>query len=209
MAEDSFRRFYLRADFLALVGSQIPLPLLQTALLELNPTLSQLIIDVRELPGESGAVLEWRARPSDADLVLVDNLIATFTGGATTDAPQVATNAGPVTASSATPVDVIDITSAPLDAGTYQVVMTCQMRMQAVVAGDAARAILTITPSPAAARVQREHWGEAVEHAYNLTATFQRQAGQTIRVQLQIAEVGPGAGTAEITNARVTIDKIG
>jgi len=210
MADESYRRFYGQSAFLALTsGLLAALPLFKTEVGLL--ALTAPIVDVRltVLGVQLTVVVEWAARPSDNDLLLVDGKVASFVGSATTSEPIVAVSAGATTAANATLVDKIDLVTPPLDAGTYQVIWTSQLRMQAVVVGDAARAVLTITPSGGAPQTQMDHWGEAVVKAYNGAATFLRAAGQTIRVQLQLAEVGPGVGVAEISLARVTIDKIG
>jgi hypothetical protein len=155
-----------------------------------------------------GVIVEWIGEPPTVqDRLDVRTMIAAFAGGTTTAEPFITVEAGPVTTTGAA-VDVIDFTSPPLDEGTYQIIFSSQFRMTAVVAGEAARALWIVTASPAAASTQQDHWGEAVVKAYNGAATIKRSAGQTIRVQLQIQEVGPGAGTAEMTKARVTVDKI-
>ena len=207
MADESSKLTLYQSDFPVLVGSiSENKGLFDTGLTTLG--LEQSVNETRVAQGGAALIVEWATFASEADRDDVIAFALTFTGGTTSEAPIVAVNAGPVTAANATPVTVIDVTSPPLAEGTYQVVMSCQMRMQAEVSGEAARAILTLTTPPATPVPQQEHWGFAVNHAYNAVATFNRQAGQTIQVQLQIAEVGAGAGVAEITNARVTIDKI-
>jgi hypothetical protein len=207
MADESSKLTLFQSDFPVLVGSiSENKELFETGLTGLG--LATPVNETRIAQGGASLIVEWATFASEADRDAVIAFALTFTGGTTSEAPIVATNAGPVTAPNATPVTVIDVTSPPLAAGTYQVVVSCQMRMQAEVVGDAARAILTLTTPPASAPAQQEHWGFAVSHAYNAVATFNRQAGQTIQVLLQVAEVGPGSGVAEITNARVTIDKI-
>jgi hypothetical protein len=204
MAETNYTRFYLREEFTALVGN-IPIALFATVIGGLTLTVHP--IDVRLTPQQHGVIIEWTAFPSTEDITAVDAAVAAFVGGTTTSEPFVTVNAGPITTTGAA-VDVIDFTSPPLDAGTYQIIFSSQFRMTAVVVGDAARALTIVTASPAGPSTQQDHWGEAVVKAYNGAATIKRSAGQTIRVQLQIQEVGPGVGTAEMTKARVTVDKI-
>jgi len=200
MAESNIRRFYRREEFVALNGP-IPLDLISTTLGDL--TLSVPIANVA-ITAPGGLVIEWADLPSPTDVAVIDAAIAAFVGGTTTSTLAVQTNNGPVTASSSTPVDVIDYTTPPLAAGKYQVIWTSMFRLTATAANTGARAIVTV-----AGVTQQAHWGEALVTAYNGAATFERVAGQTIRVQLQIAKVGAGAVNAEMTGARFSIDKIG
>lgn len=200
MATQNFRIIYDRSEFLALSGS-IQLPVLTTTLLGLS--LTSPIVDIRRTPSGNGVAVEWESLVSEADIDAVDDAIATFVGAATTSDPFVQTNAGPVTASNSTPVSVIDFTTPPLDFGTYDVKFSSMYRLVNTSANTAARAISIVNGSQ-----QMTHWGEAVVSAYNGSGTLQRLAGQTIRVQLQIAKVGAGAVTAEMTGARISIDKV-
>ncbi len=200
MAESNIRRFYRREEFTALNGP-IPLDLLSTTLNGL--TLSVPIADMR-ITTAGGLSIEWAAFPSGADITAIDAAIATFSGGTTTSTLAVQSNAGPVTASSSTPVDVIDFTTPPLSTGKYQVIWSSMFRLTGVAANTGARAIATVSGV-----TQQAHWGESLVTAYNGAATFERLAGQTIRVQLQIAKVGAGVVSAEMTGARFSLDKIG
>lgn len=210
MAETTITRYYREEEFSNLApGFGLDANYLATVLGAL--ALSEPVAEVRKIQaGEAvGVAVAWAGIPSNADVAAVDAAVAAFTGGPTTSEPFVEVSTPATTASNATPVTKIDITTPPLEAGTYQVIFSCQYRMQAVVAGDAARAISIVTPSGTSARQQVDHWGESVAKAYNGAATFKRTTGQTIRVQLLIAEVGPGTGTAEMSDARVSVDKIG
>jgi hypothetical protein len=208
MADTSFRRFYRRAAFVALPA---PAPI---DVAVLSTVIGALVLDhypagIFPFSIGDGVELEWAEYPLLGDFTLVDAAIAAFVGGATTAAPIIVVANAAVTTTSATPTSVIDVTTPALSAGTYQVIFSSQFRLTTTVAGEAARAIAIITASPAAAVQQLDHSGDAVVRCYNGAATLLRTAGQTIRVQLQIAEVGPGVATAEMTQARVTIDKIG
>jgi hypothetical protein len=187
VAETIIRRFYAREEFVALNGP-IPLDLLSTTLNGLT----------------GGLALEWADFPSGADITAINAAVAAFTGGTTTSTLEVQSNAGPVVATSSTPVNVIDFTTPALDAGKYQVIWSSMFRLTAVAASTGARAIVTVSGV-----TQQSHWGESLVTSYNGAATFERLAGQTIRVQLQIAKIGAGAVNAEMTGARFSIDKIG
>lgn len=204
MPESSFRRFYRRDEFLALPGtSDIDAGVLGTALGAL--VLSDPIAEVRLVaPPGTGVVVEWESLPGAGVLPLVDAAIAAFVGGATTSQPFIVNVAGPITAANNTPVAVVDFTTPPLDAGTYAVSWLSQFRLTATAANTASRAIAIVN-----GLTQQSHWGEAVVHAFNGSSPVPRTAGQTLRVQLQIAKLGAGAVNAEMTGARFTVDKIG
>jgi hypothetical protein len=200
VADTNIKRFYRREEF-PLLNGPIPLDLLSTTLggLTLSVPIANLGITI---PG--GLVIEWAAFPSTVDITAIDAAIAAFTGGTTTSTLAVQSNNGPVTASTATAVDVIDYTTPALSAGKYQVIWNSMFRLTATAANTGARAIATVSGV-----TQQAHWGEFLFTAYNGAATFERLAGQTIRVQLQIAKIGAGAVNAEMTGARFSIDKIG
>jgi hypothetical protein len=209
MADNSFRRFYRRVDFVALALTADlnagPLAIQINAL-----ALSTPVAEVRaNTLLADGIVIEWLSLPTLADFAAIDAVVAAFVGGSTAIQPFVVTVNSAVTTTSATPTNVIDFTTPTLDAGTYQIIFSSQFRLTTAVAGEAARALFVVTASPAAAVTQQDHSGDPVVKAYNGAVTLARAQGQTMRVQLQIAEVGPGVATAEMTQARITIDRIG
>jgi hypothetical protein len=196
MAETTFRKFYLLADFVAMAGAPPVAGQVQTAL----DAIGQIVL-VGSTFNQS-IFVEWPTLPSAGDLLAVGAVVAAFTGSSTTSAPIIVTSAQATTTTGAA-VSKLTLTTPPLDAGTYQIIFSCQIRMTAVVAGEAARAISTINGVS-----QQDHWGESVLKAYNGAATIQRTAGQTITVDLSIQEVGPGVGTAEMSQARISVDKL-
>lgn len=207
MSFSQFHRFYGQADFAALGSGSVNFPVLQANIIAATTAEPPSIIEQTSI---SSVHLVWDpGAPAQAVLDAADAVVAAHTGSPTTSAPFVATNNGPVTASNATAVTVIDLTTTPLDAGTYHLDFSSQYRLQALVNGEAARAISIVTINGGAPRTQQDHWDGNVVAAYNGSATFNVNAGATVRVQLQIAEVGPGAGVAEMTLARVTVDKVG
>jgi len=209
MAENSFRRFYRREEFLALPpASDINVEVLGTVLGAL--ALGAPIAEVRltQPPGD-GVVIEWLAPPtSGTDFPLVDAAIAAFAGGATTSAPIIQLSAAVATSTSATPTTKIDFTTPPLDAGTYQVIWNTSLRMQAVIANTGVQGDMTLTRSDGASVHQDDAWNLSNRHAFNGAITFSVLAGQTIRALLTFSRLG-ASGTAEMSLARVSIDKIG
>lgn len=204
MSDSSIRRFYRRADFVAMLPAAANLPLLAATLGALVLTVP--IAEIRGLP-DGGAVVEWATLPASGDLALVDAAIAAFVGGATTSQPFEYNSFAVATSTSSTPVVKIDETTPPLDPGTYQVIWTSSTRMQAVAANTGVQADITLTRSDGVSVHQDDAWNLANRHAYNGSLTFQVLAGQTIRSELTFNRLG-ASGTAEMSGARVTVDKI-
>lgn len=204
MASSNFFRFYRPVDFTSLVGD-LEIGLLRTALTLL--VLSTPIRNAELLSPGLGVRLEWDVLPSAADITLVDAAIAAFTGGTTTSQPF-EYNAFAITSSaSSTPVTKLDNTTPPLDAGTYQVLWTTSLRMQAIIANTGIQADITLTRSDGVFVHQDDSWDLNVRHAFNGAITFLVLAGQTIRTQLTFNRLG-ASGVAEMSGARITVDKI-
>jgi hypothetical protein len=207
MADDEggYKITFLRAEFLALIGN-IPIALLRTELQSLALTVP--ITDARMMLMGNGVIVEWLGEPPTAqDRLDVRAKVAAFVGGATTAEPFVYNSFAVATSASTTPVVKINETTTPLDAGTYQVIWTSSLRMQAVIANTGISATLRLTRSDGVFVEQDDAWDRAVKHAYNGALTFQIQAGQTITSLLTFQRLG-ASGTAELSGARITVDKI-
>jgi hypothetical protein len=204
MAESNFTRIYLREEFTALVGN-IPIAVLQSVLVAL--ALSAPILDVRLTPLHNGVIVEWNSFPSTADITAVDAAVAAFVGGATTSQPFEYNSFAVATSTSSTPVTKIDETTPPLAEGTYQVIWISSLRMQAVLANTGVQADITLTRSDAVSVHQDDAWNLSNRHAFNGALTFQVLAGQTIHSLLTFQRLG-ASGTAEMSGARITVDKI-
>jgi hypothetical protein len=157
-----------------------------------------------------GAVVQWAAVPSTADLLQMANAIATYPGGETSSSP-LQVEALAVADNAATDlVDVIDVTTPPRDAGTYQILCNCQIGLAVTVANAGARVVATFSRIRGAAIVSRPY-----EHAWNLSQpqlfspdiTFECEAGDQIRARLQFQRIGVAA-IARLSNARITIDQL-
>lgn len=206
MADDYFRRRYTQGDFAALATSIAEaLPLFRTALAQL--TLTEPVYDVRLDPTQSAAIVEWVALPSTADLAAVDAAVAAFVGGTTTSAPIELNSFAVSTTTSATPTTKITHTTQPLAAGTYQVIWNSSLRMQAVAANTGVEGRITITRSDGVSVAQTDAWDLANNHVFNGAITFVVLAGQTITATLAFLRLG-ASGTAEMSGARITIDKV-
>jgi len=206
MADDYFRRRYTQTDFVALntsIGEA--LDLLRTALVTL--TLSVPIYDVRLDPSANAAIVEWITLPSAGDIAAVDAAVAALVGGTTTSAPIEINSFGTQTSTSATPVVKITHTTGALDEGTYQVIWNSSIRMQAVAANTGVEGRISIARSDGATVAQTDAWDLANNHVFNGAITFIILAGQTIAVTLSFLRLG-ASGTAEMSGARITIDKI-
>jgi hypothetical protein len=184
MAFEEFRIVFPRSDFLAL-------------------PLSVPIVDVRSLPNDAVSV-EWETFITLADRLAVQSEIANLSQVGTTSEPFTVVNDGPIFAPNNTPVIVVQVTTPPLDAGTYQLSWVSMIRLTVAAANTAARSIINVNGIP-----QRHHWGEIVESAHNGSIPIKRLVGQTLTASLSIAKVGPGLVNAEMTGARLSIDKIG
>lgn len=206
MADDYFRRRYIQGDFTSLATSIAEaLPLLRTTLTLL--VLSVPVSDVRLDLGQSAAIVEWLTLPLQSDINAVNAAVAAFTGGTTTAAPIEINSFGAATSTSGTPVVKITHTTAPLAAGTYQVIWNSSLRMQAVIANTGIEGRIAISRSDGASVLQSDAWDLANLHVFNGALTFIILAGQTISVVLSFLRLG-ASGVAEMSGARVTIDKI-
>ena len=173
MPSNSAIRYYPRADFLALSGD-IPIALLRTALNAVPQTVT--IIDVRLSPQQDAAVVEWLAFPSQQDIADLDAAIAAFAGGATTSQPFEFNDFGASTSSNSTPVNKIDVTTPPLDPGTYQVIWTSSLRMATAAANAGVQGKIHLERSDGAVVEQTDAWDLNVAHAFNGRARRRRCA---------------------------------
>ena len=142
-----------------------------------------------------------------ADVDAIDDLVSTITGGSTTSQPFVYESFATSTTTSNTHQTKLDNTTPPLDEGTYQVSWVCSTKMAAVVTNTGVEAKIRLERSDGQFVEQDDAWDRANRHAYNGSQPFQIAAGQTIRSLLTFARLG-ASGTAEISGARITIDKI-
>jgi hypothetical protein len=204
MADSNYTRIYLREEFASLVGN-IPITLLAAQLTALPLTVP--IMDVRFTRQQHAVIIEWSDFPSAQDIVDLDAAVAAFAGGATTSSPFEYNSFAISTSASGTPVTKLNNTTPPLDAGTYQVLWTSSLRMQAVAANTGVEGKVRLTRSDGAFVEQDDAWNLANRHAFNGAITFQVLAGQTITSLLTFSRLG-ASGTAEMSGARITVDKI-
>lgn len=200
----SFTRIYARSEFTSLTGN-LSLPLLQTHLGQVEVTVP--LVDVRLAPYGDSVVVEWSNIPLEDDVVAIDAAVAAFVGGATSSAPLEVNSFAVATSTSTTPVVKIDVTTPPLDAGTYQVIWNSSIRMQVVAANTGVEGKIRITRSDGVFVEQDDAWDLANRHAFNGALTFTVLAGQTIHALLTFSRLG-ASGTAEMSGARITIDQL-
>lgn len=204
MPQSNFIRSYFREDFTSLAGA-IPIALLGNHLAALS--LSIPVLDVRLFPLGNGVVVELGGFPTALDVTTLDNAVAAFVGGATTSQPFIFESFAVSTSNSGTPVVKINQTTPPLDEGTYQVSWASSIRMQSVIANTGVQADITLTSSGGGSVHQDDAWNLANRHAYNGSQPFEIAAGQTITALLTFNRLG-ASGVAEMSGARITIDKI-
>lgn len=200
----SFTRIYARSEFTSLTGT-FSLSLLQTHLGQVPITVP--LVDVRLAPYGDSVVVEWSNIALAEDIAAIDAAIAAFVGGTTSSAPLEVNSFAVATATDGTPVTKIDVTTPPLDPGTYQVIWTSSLRMQAVAPNTGVEGKIRLTRSDGVFVEQDDAWDLANRHAFNGALTFTVLAGQTIRALLTFSRLG-ASGTAEMSGARVTIDQL-
>jgi hypothetical protein len=184
----------------------IPIALLRSQLAALPLVVP--ITDARMMLLGEGVIVEWLGEPpTTQDRTDVRAKVAAFVGGVTTSEPFEYNSFAVATSVIATPTTKLDNTTPALDAGTYQVLWTTSTRMQAVIANTGVQADITLTRSDGVSVHQDDAWNLSNRHAFNGAITFQIAAGQTIRSQLTYQRLG-ASGVAEMSGARVTVDKI-
>jgi hypothetical protein len=201
MATSIFSRTYLVAEFVALGG---PLDenrtLLQGALAAL--TLSVPVSSLELAPDGTEATLHFAGKPSDADLLAVDAAVAGFAG-----LPFAFNSFAATTSNSAVEVPKIQALTPTLNAGTYQVIWSSSLRMTPAAANSGVEGKIHIQRSDGVTLEQTDAWDLTSKHAFNGTITFQVDQGQSLQVALSVVRLGAG-GVAEMSGARVTVDKI-
>jgi hypothetical protein len=205
MSETTFRKYYAQTEFTGMAGEYANADQFETYLSTV--ALGSPVVDVYAVGTHSIAV-EWAELPPPGDIVLVDAAVIAFAAQPTTSEPFELNSFAATTATTTTPVDKISFTTPPLEAGTYQILWASMLRMVAAVAGTGVRALITLTRSGGTSIQQESHWDLAQKVAFNGGITFRVTAGQTIGVLLQVNKIGAAAATAEMSGARVTIDKI-
>lgn len=200
-------KFYADAEFVGrLPGYGIDVRLLSTLIGEL--TQSTPVVDVRIVTSPaSGVVVEWENQPTTGDVDLVDAVVAAFPGGLTSSDPIRVDSLAVETSSSPEPVTKIDHITPALDEGTYLVTWAASLQMQEVIADTRMRAELTLTRSDDFTIHQVDAWDRAEPHAFNGATAFIVATGQRLSALLAFSRLG-SSGVAEMSGARITIDKI-
>jgi len=209
MADESFRKTYYAHEFLALTNGSLAenKDIIDAAIATIDPPLSVPVNETRLALGGGALIVEWAALPTPADVAAVDAAIAAVEGGETTSQPFEFNSFEVSTTQSGTHVAKIDETTPPLEPGTYQVLWSSSLRMQAVIANTGVEGRIVLTRSDGVSVTQSDSWDLANVHAFNGGITFVVQAGQTLHVELTFARLG-ASGTAEMSGARVTVDQL-
>jgi hypothetical protein len=208
MSESTFRKYYPQAAFVAMGGVTAEAAQFQTHLSTVGFT-----VPLVTAHDDNGFItVEFSSLPSPNDITTLDNAVATFVALPATDAPLVAESLAVTSATNATLVTVIDQTTPPRAAGTYQISWTALVGMLAAVTNTGVRGVITLTRTQGANVVARtwEHNSSLQQpQTFCGCVTFLCQAGATLRAHLQVAKVGAPAATAQMSVARITADKIG
>ncbi len=208
MADESARLTLHRTpDFPVIVGSlEENRALFRARLAELN--LSVPVSDVRVSSNGEALFVDWETFPSTQDRAAVVGAANIFVGTSTSEAPIEVNHWNAVLAPTTALALAVDITTPPLADGTYQVIANAMHRMVAEVAAQGSRATILIERSDGASYQQQDHTALAFTQSFNLPITFTVTPGQTIRARVGVQKITGAGGTAEMTGARVTIDKI-
>ena len=211
MALTNINRFYQRADFVSLLpGFDLDVDQISAQLSSLSLTVP--VANVERLSQNEGILVQWEVLPSNADIAAVDGAVAAFTGGVVSSSPVEVESLGVTTALTASLVNVIDVTSTPREKGKYLVTWNSLVATLAVIANTGVRGVVTLTRTRGATSVSRQwehNWNLPQPQLFGSALTFDCEAGDTIRVLLQVAKAGLLVATAQMAMARVTIDRVG
>ncbi len=214
MSDESYRKTFYAYEFTALGGASLAenKDVIDAALASTTPALTVPINETRLALGGAALIVEWATLPTSSDVAAVTATVPTIVGVVTTSEPfELESLAVTTTTDATTPVDKIDFTTPPLDAGTYQVIWDCLVGMVATVANTGVKGIITLTRIRGATSVSRtwsHGWNQQEPQLFGSAITFKCQAGDRIRAQLQVLKLGAAAATAAMSMARITIDQI-
>jgi len=151
MSESTFRKYYPQAAFVAMGGVTAEAAQFQTHLSTVGFT-----VPLVTAHDDNGFItVEFSSLPSPNDITTLDNAVATFVALPATDAPLVAESLAVTSATNATLVTVIDQTTPPRAAGTYQISWTALVGMLAAVTNTGVRGVITLTRTQGANVVAR------------------------------------------------------
>lgn len=208
MPESSFKKFYAQSEFTAMSGAPVNPAQFKTFI-----STYPILVPAADVYAVDGFIaVQFNALPSSSDIAALDAAVAAFVAPPATDSPLEIESLGITPATSASLVTVIDQTTPPRSAGTYQISWTCLVGMLATVANAGVRGVITLTRTQGASVVSRtwEHnWNLQQPQTFCGCITFICQEGATLRALLQVSKVGAPAATAQMAVARITADKIG
>lgn len=208
MPESSFKKFYAQSEFTAMSGAPVNPAQFKTFI-----STYPILVPAADVYAVDGFIaVQFSALPSPSDIAALDAAVAAFVAPPATDSPLEIESLGITPATSASLVTVIDQTTPPRSAGTYQISWTCLVGMLATVANAGVRGVITLTRTQGASVVSRtwEHnWNLQQPQTFCGCITFLCQEGATLRALLQVSKVGAPAATAQMAVARITADKIG
>lgn len=202
-------RSYHPEDFTQLVSfppEGATLALLKTTLAQLPLTVQ--VVDVRVAPLDTAVVVEFGGIPTGQDFVDVDSAIAQFQAANTTNLHMEMQSFAAATTTSSSFTAKIDEITPELSAGTYMVNWQSLLRMSVAGASSGVLGRMRIERSDGEFLEQTSAWDLTVGQAFNGCVSFPVTEGQTLRVTLSYARIGAN-GTAEMSDARVAIDRVG
>lgn len=200
MPARDYRIAFRRTELEALEGP-VDIERVKAELLKL--TLDCPIIDIRPLPHD-GVSVEWASACTEGDELKVAEALRAFAGAPLTSEPFAFVHPEPVAAVSEAGMLAAAVETPPLEAGRYAVRWTSELRLTQPASSTAARAQCVVVDHFA----QTHHTRDTFSSAFNGSVVVDRAAGDTLRIALYVAKIGPGAVSAEIASIHVFVDKI-
>ena len=156
-------------------------------------------------PDGTSVVLQWNALPTAADLALIDTAVAAHSGDAFSEELQSATEEAEATTTDTAETVRVSLATGKLPAGDYQIVWSCELSVEAVVANTGAQANLYFTKNGGSrVPVGQGINDQAVYDTRGAMAYLEDvKAGDEYLLELGYRKVGVAAQTAKIKSARV------
>jgi hypothetical protein len=183
------------------------LSLLRSTLANLS-SLSVDIADVRLAPTGPAVVVEFKDIPSEDDISAVQNACSLFEQANTETIHQEFQSFAASTTQDSSFQAKIDETTPALTEGTYMVNWQSTLRMSVAGASSGVLGRMRIERSDGQFLEQTSSWDLSVGHSFNGCVSFPVSEGQTLQTTLSFARIGAN-GTAEMSGARVAIDRVG
>jgi hypothetical protein len=202
LAFNEITRFYHRSEFAALpIGAAINTILFST---HLDPgSLDVPILGLAPALGGDAVRIDWQEFPTLGDLATIAAAVASFPGGEPSHDRVAIESLGVDLNTGATYLTKLSHTTGLLDAGAYLVAWGSSVTAE----GGYVSAKLRVTRSDGHFVEHLDSWPHDTAHAFDGALVMAVDAGQTLTVLASFALLG-GFGTAKMSGARLTIDRV-